>query len=108
LNIPAEIPAKYFWSVVVYDPQTRSELQTDQPFPSKNNERDDLDVNEDGSVDLFFGPAAPAGREKNWVQTVPGKGCSCCSGSMVPWSPGLIRPGDPGISNSWSNSRGTE
>ncbi len=30
-------PAKDFWSVVVYDPQTRSELQTDNRFPSKNN-----------------------------------------------------------------------
>ena len=42
LNIPANVPAKDFWSVVVYDPQTRSELQTGQPFPSKNNKRDEL------------------------------------------------------------------
>ena len=34
LRLPAEVPAKDFWSVVVYDPQTRSELQTGQPFPS--------------------------------------------------------------------------
>jgi len=37
LNIPANVPAKFFWSVIVYDPQTRSQLQTDQPYPSKNN-----------------------------------------------------------------------
>src|SRR6516225_3501349 len=36
LKIPADVPAKDFWSVVLYDPQTRSELQTSQPFPSKN------------------------------------------------------------------------
>ena len=40
LNIPAKVPAKDFWSVVLYDPQTRSELQTSQPFPGKNNKRD--------------------------------------------------------------------
>ena len=35
LHLPANIPAKDFWSIVVYDPQTRSELQTKQAFPSK-------------------------------------------------------------------------
>ena len=29
--------------------------------------------NADGSVDVFFGPATPVGREANWVYTVPGK-----------------------------------
>jgi hypothetical protein len=73
LHIPANVPAKDFWSVVIYDPQTRSELQTGQLFPSKNNKRDELLVNADGSVDLYFGPKAPAGKEKNWTQTVAGK-----------------------------------
>ena len=48
LNIPANPPAKDFWSVVVYDPQTRSQLQTGQTFPSKNNKRDKLIQNKDG------------------------------------------------------------
>ena len=73
LNIPANPPAKDFWSVVVYDPQTRSQLQTSQPYPSKNNKRDKLMMNADGSVDLYFGPKAPEGKEANWTQTVPGK-----------------------------------
>ena len=74
LNIPANAPAKDFWSVVVYDPQTRSQLQTDQPFPSRNNKKDDFIVNDDGSVTLYFGPEAPSGKDQNWIQTVPGKG----------------------------------
>ncbi|MGF1697765.1 DUF1254 domain-containing protein [Vibrio lamellibrachiae] len=74
LNIPANVPAKNFWSIVAYDPQTRSELQTSQPFPSKNNKRDDFIENSDGSVDLYFGPKAPKGKETNWIETVPGKG----------------------------------
>jgi len=73
LNIPADVPAKDFWSIVVYDPQTRSQLQTDQPYPSKNNKRDKLIYNKDGSVDLYFGPKAPIGQEANWTQTEPTK-----------------------------------
>jgi hypothetical protein len=74
LNIPKNPPAEKFWSVVAYDPQTRSELQTSQPFPSKQSQRDKMIVNNDGSIDLYFGPKAPAGKEANWTQTVPGKG----------------------------------
>ena len=76
LNLPKNPPVEAFLSVVVYDPQTRSELQTGQPFPAKNNVRDEdtLVYNDDGSLDLYFGPEAPAGWEANWIQTVPGKG----------------------------------
>jgi hypothetical protein len=93
VNIPADVPAKDFWSVVLYDPQTRSELQTSQPFPSKNNKRDKLIVNADGSVDLFFGLKAPPGKEANWTQTVPTKAGTPSSGSTALSSLGSIRPG---------------
>jgi hypothetical protein len=73
LHLEANIPAKDFWSIVVYDPQTRSMLQTDQAYPKKNNSNDKLVYNEDGTVDLYFGPKAPEGKEANWIQTVPGK-----------------------------------
>ncbi|WP_310632278.1 DUF1254 domain-containing protein [Paraburkholderia sp.] len=72
LHVPANVPVKDFWSVVVYDTQTRSMLQTDQPFPSLSSEKA-LQKNADGSVDVYFGPSAPAGHESNWVQTIPGK-----------------------------------
>jgi hypothetical protein len=74
MNIPKDAPAQKFWSVCVYDPQTRSMLQTDQTFPSKQSQRDKLITNDDGSIDLYFGPNAPAGKEANWTQTIPGKG----------------------------------
>jgi hypothetical protein len=75
VNVPKDVPAANFWSMVLYDCQTRSELQTSQPYPSKNNKRDKLIANADGSIDLYFGPpgSAPAGKEANWTQTVPGK-----------------------------------
>ena len=97
LNIPNDAPAKDFWSVVVYDPQTRSQLQTGQPFPSKNNKRDDLIENEDGSVDLYFGPKAPEGKERNWVETVPGKGWFVLIrlyGPLEPWFDKTWQPGE--------------
>jgi hypothetical protein len=31
-------------------------------------------ANADGTVDVYFGPQMPAGQEKNWIRTVPGKG----------------------------------
>jgi hypothetical protein len=34
-----------------------------------------MKMNADGSVDFYFSPKAPAGRESNWIQSVPGKGC---------------------------------
>jgi len=56
LNFPANVPAKDFWSIAAYDPQTRSQLQTGQPFPGRNNHRHELDANKDGSIDLYFAP----------------------------------------------------
>ena len=97
VNIPADPPAQDFWSVVVYDPQTRSELQTGQPYPSKNSKKDPLTRNEDGSIDLHFGPTAPAGMESNWIQTVAGKGWFTVLrlyGPLEPWFDQSWRPGE--------------
>jgi hypothetical protein len=74
LHLPPNIPARDFWSVVVYDPQTRSMLQTDQRFPSLSSQKADVVVNSDTSVDVYFGPEPPHGHEANWIQTIPGKG----------------------------------
>jgi hypothetical protein len=83
---------------VAYDPQTRSELQTSQPFPSRNNQRDDLAVGADGAVELFFGPAAPEGSPtSNWIQTVAGKGWFACLrlyGPLEAWFDKTWKPGD--------------
>jgi hypothetical protein len=74
LTLPADIPESRFWSVCMYDRQTRSMLQTDQRFPSIGSQSGTVETNPDGSTDIYFGPTAPEGKENNWLQTVPGKG----------------------------------
>ena len=97
LHVPANVPAKDFWSVVLYDPQTRSELQTSQPFPSRNNKRDKLITNADGSFDLYIGPKAPEGKDANWIATVPDKGWFAILrlyGPLESWFDQTWRPGE--------------
>ncbi len=100
LHLPPNIPARDFWSFTVYDNQTRSMLQTDQPSPSIGNEKEGVVANSDGSVDVWFGPTAPQGHESNWVQTVPSKGWNVVMRLYGPeeawfdktWRPGEIEP----------------
>ncbi len=99
LNIPANAPAKDFWSVVLYDPQTRSELQTSQALPSVSSQRTPLVENEDGSVTLYFGPTnhAPEDKQANWLQTVPDKGWFVLFrlyGPLQPWFDKTWKPGE--------------
>lgn len=74
LTLPANVPAKDFWSILLYDSQTRSMLQTDYQFPSISSLAEGIKQNKDGSTDIYFSPKAPKGKENNWVQTVPDKG----------------------------------
>ena len=74
LHVDPDPPAKNFWAVDVYDTQTRSLLQVaSTPYPALASNSGTLQANDDGSYDLYFGPAAPSGAESNWVETIPGK-----------------------------------
>ena len=97
LHIPADVPAKDFWSIVVYDPQTRSELQTGQPFPSKNSTKRPVAPNADGSVDLYFGPSAPGGHRNQLDPNRPRQGLVRALrlyGPLEPWFDQTWRPGE--------------
>jgi hypothetical protein len=97
LHLPPNVPVKDFWSAILYSDQTRSQLQTDQRFPSVSSQTEGLLVNADGSVDVYFGPKAPAGKENNWAQTVPGTGWNLVLrlyGALEPWFDQSWRPGE--------------
>jgi hypothetical protein len=74
LHVEPDPPAKNFWSVDIYDTQTRSLIQVDSTeWPALASNTGTLTANDDGSYDLYFGPASPEGKQSNWVQTIPGK-----------------------------------
>ncbi|MGB5749595.1 MAG: DUF1214 domain-containing protein, partial [Desulfobacterales bacterium] len=73
IHIPPKIPAKRFWDITVYDNQTRSLLQTDNPYPGVTSIDKATVKNADDSYDVYIGPKKPDGKV-NWIQTVHGKG----------------------------------
>ena len=91
LHVLPNIPAGNFWSVLVYDTMSRSELQNGQPFPSVSSYTRPV-VNSDGSIDILFGPSK-SGEKSNWIRTVPEKVFSRCSGSTGQRNPSSTRRG---------------
>lgn len=73
MHIPPNVPAKQFWSITLYDNVTRYPLVTDQGSADISS-RMDIERNPDGSVDVYFGPSKPAGSNRNYIKTLPGKG----------------------------------
>ncbi len=73
LHVPPNPPAKQFWSVTLYDADTRCLIQNKEQIADRSSRQPGLMKNEDGSVDIYFGPTAPQGRENNWIPTVQGR-----------------------------------
>lgn len=97
VTLPGPVPAKDFWSFVVYSGQHRSLLETDQRSAGVDSNSPDLKPNPDGSYTVWFGPVAPAGKEGNWVQTLPGKSWSVLVrlyGPLEAWFDKSWKPGD--------------
>ena len=68
LNVPANAPVTLYWSATAYDRETHALIRNMQ-WPSRASTTSGLQKNADGSVDLYFGPKAPAGKESNWIPT---------------------------------------
>ncbi|MFC1843082.1 DUF1254 domain-containing protein [Candidatus Dependentiae bacterium] len=82
IDLPKNIPAARFWSVTLYDNQTRSMLQTPQRYPragSQSYPSPAAKPNSDGSITIYFSPDRPENvQEGNWIQTDPTKGWFAC------------------------------
>jgi hypothetical protein len=97
LTVPQPVPGRLFWSVTVYDAETRSQIQTDQGKAALRSLFELRDAAEESSVDLYFGPSAPAGREGHWIKTIPGRGWFVyfrIYGPEPPAFDGTWKPGD--------------
>jgi hypothetical protein len=70
LNVPANAPVRQYWSATLYDLKTHA-LIREMSHAGRSSQSPGLQVNEDGSVDLYFGPDAPEGKETNWTPTDP-------------------------------------
>ena len=73
LTVPANPPVEQYWSLTAYDRETHA-LIRNMPRASRSSQIPEMQKNADGSVDVYFGPAAPAGKESNWVPTDPKRG----------------------------------
>src|SRR5262245_8986462 len=70
LLVPADTPARDFWSVVAYDVGTNAFIHNPEGRVGVSSyDRDALVRNADGSVDVYVGPAAPDGLAGNWIPT---------------------------------------
>jgi hypothetical protein len=68
LTVPANAPVRQYWSATVYDRATHAPIRNAR-WPSRSSQTPGLRKNADGSVDIYFGPNVPAGKESNWVPT---------------------------------------
>jgi hypothetical protein len=71
LHVPPNAPVKQYWSATVYDRATHT-LIRNLPWSSRSSLTPGIEKNADGSVDIYFGPKAPAGKESTWVPTKAG------------------------------------
>lgn len=72
IRVPANPPAKLFWSLTIYDADQRVLIDNGKGIADKSS-RQQLVKNDDGSIDLYVGPTSPPGKEKNWIPSVPDK-----------------------------------
>jgi Uncharacterized conserved protein len=68
LTVPANAPVRQYWSATVYDRATHAPIRNAR-WPSRSSQTQGLQRNADGSVEVYFGPKAPAGKESNWIPT---------------------------------------
>jgi hypothetical protein len=103
LTVPQPVPANLFWSVTLHEPETRSEVQTDQGKAALRRLFELNNASKTKPTDLYFGPSTPSGHEGGWIKPMPGNGWFADSGTNGPEQPafdGSWKPGDSKRSSS--------
>jgi hypothetical protein len=72
LTVPPDAPVRQYWSATAYDRETHA-LIRNMPRASLASTSNGVQKNPDGSIDVYFGPKAPIGKEGNWVPVDPAK-----------------------------------
>jgi hypothetical protein len=72
LRVPPNAPVEQYWSLTAYDRQTHALIRNVDRASRASNSAE-VQKNADGSVDLYAGPKAPAGKASNWIPTDPAR-----------------------------------
>jgi hypothetical protein len=104
LTVPANAPITQYWSATAYDRATHA-LIREASRPSRSSPARDIQKNSDGSVDVYFGPKAPAGKDANWVPTQGAAGSKCCSVCTAPSKRSSTRHGSCPTLRAWADHR---
>ena len=72
LHVPPNVPVQQYWSVTLYDRETHA-LIKGVDRASRASNAVEVQKNADGSVDVYFGPKAPTGKQSNWIPTDPAR-----------------------------------
>jgi len=73
IHLPGNIPSNLFWSIIVYDTETKLIIKTDQSWPSIHSQNKNLKINDDGSIDVFFRSDLPIDEKNPCIKTIPEK-----------------------------------
>src|SRR6201996_2689508 len=87
LKIPQPVPAKLFWSLTIYDPDTCSEIVTDQGKAALRSMFELKGKTGAGAIDLYLGPTRPRATRGSGSRPTQAKAGSPISASMVPARP---------------------
>ena len=69
-KVPAKVPARDFWSVIAYSKKTKAFIYNEKDIVGLSSyDKSRLNINDDGSIDIYFGEKPPVGMEPNWIPT---------------------------------------
>jgi hypothetical protein len=70
LRVPEDLPVKQFWALNIYDFATWAFIYSpEERVGLSAYDKPKMKMNDDGSVDVYFGPEGPKGLESNWIPT---------------------------------------